>query len=160
MALRLSASKTNRARRVAIHAAHTIDRRGLVSASFESVFAAGVGFKLKYRRRACDDLVKISGQWVYPLEVDLWLANHAMVRECTMLAAEGADRLTLLKAFVVLSNGVRGSEDTTQQLQDYVKGRLLPYNYPRFVIYLDDLPKTGSGKIDRQSLLKHHLPQT
>src|SRR5262245_4081232 len=109
-----------------------------------------------FRGRA-DDLVKISGQWVYPLEVELCLANHPMVRECAVLAAEGADRLTILKAFVVLSDGVSGSEDTTQNLQDYVKGRLLPYKYPRVVTYLEDLPKTGSGKIDRQALLKHSL---
>jgi benzoate-CoA ligase family protein len=111
-----------------------------------------------FRGRA-DDLVKISGQWVYPLEVELCLANHPLVRECAVLAAEGADRLTILKAFVVLSDGASESEGTTQMLQDYVKGRLLPYKYPRIVTYLDDLPKTGSGKIDRQSLLKHHLAQ-
>jgi benzoate-CoA ligase family protein len=111
-----------------------------------------------FRGRA-DDLVKISGQWVYPLEVELCLANHPMVRECAVLAAEGADRLTILKAFVVLSDGVSESEGTTQMLQDYVKGRLLPYKYPRIVTYLDELPKTGSGKIDRQSLLKQDLTQ-
>jgi benzoate-CoA ligase family protein len=109
-----------------------------------------------FRGRA-DDLVKISGQWVYPLEVELCLANHPSVRECAVLAVEGADRLTILKAFVVLNEGVRGSDDITQGLQDYVKGRLLPYKYPRVVTYLADLPKTGSGKIDRQSLLKHHF---
>ena len=43
---------------------------------------------------------------------------------------------------------------TTKDLQDYVKARLLPYKYPRIVAYLDELPKTGSGKIDRQALLK------
>jgi benzoate-CoA ligase family protein len=104
-----------------------------------------------------DDLVKISGQWVYPLEVELCLANHPMVRECAVLAVEAADRLTTLKAFVVLAPGSGPSEEITRTLQDYVKGRLLPYKYPRAVSYLDELPKTGSGKIDRQSLLKTHL---
>jgi benzoate-CoA ligase family protein len=106
-----------------------------------------------FRGRA-DDLVKISGQWVYPLEVELCLADHPMVRECAVLAVEGADRLTALKAYVVLDNGSNGSEDITRVLQDYVKGRLLPYKYPRTVAYLNELPKTGSGKIDRQSLVK------
>ena len=101
-----------------------------------------------------DDLVKISGQWVYPLEVELCLANHPMVRECAVLAVEGDDRLTTLKAFVVLGDASDPSEETTRVLQDYVKGRLLPYKYPRVVSYLEELPKTGSGKIDRQSLLK------
>lgn len=102
-----------------------------------------------------DDLVKISGQWVYPLEVELCLADHPLVRECAVLAAEGADRLTTLQAFVVLAGREGGSEETTRLLQEYVKGRLLPYKYPRVVVYLDELPKTGSGKIDRQSLLRH-----
>ena len=51
---------------------------------------------------------------------------------------------------------MRGSEETTRALQEYVKGRLLPYKYPRIVTYLEELPKTGSGKIDRQSLLSLH----
>jgi acetyl-CoA synthetase len=112
----------------------------------------GEGFHF-FRGRA-DDLVKISGQWVYPLEVELCLADHPMVRECAVLAVEGADRLTALKAYVVLDDGSNGSEDTTRVLQEYVKGRLLPYKYPRTVVYLIELPKTGSGKIDRQSLVK------
>jgi acetyl-CoA synthetase len=104
-----------------------------------------------FRGRA-DDLVKISGQWVYPLEVELCLADHPMVRECAVLAIEGGDRLTTLKAFVVLNNMSCGSAATTRALQDYVKARLLPYKYPRTVAYMEELPKTGSGKIDRQSL--------
>jgi acetyl-CoA synthetase len=106
-----------------------------------------------YFRGRADDLVKISGQWVYPLEVELCLADHPQVRECAVLAVEGADRLTTLKAFVVLEAPAVGCEETTRALQDYVKGRLLPYKYPRIVSYLDELPKTGSGKIDRQALL-------
>jgi acetyl-CoA synthetase len=76
------------------------------------------------------------------------------VRECAVLAVEGADRLTVLKAFVVLNEGGETTDQTTKLLQDYVKGRLLPYKYPRAVAYLGELPKTGSGKIDRQALLK------
>lgn len=106
-----------------------------------------------FRGRA-DDLVKVSGQWVYPLEVELCLADHAMVRECAVMAVEQADGLTTLKAFVVLADPAKRSDETTRDLQDYVKGRLLPYKYPRVVDYLDDLPKTGTGKIDRQVLLK------
>ena len=106
-----------------------------------------------FRGRA-DDLVKVSGQWVYPLEVELCLADHPQVRECAVLAVPHADGLTALKAFVVLTGEALPTEATTRTLQDYVKGRLLPYKYPRLVDYLDDLPKTGTGKIDRQALLK------
>jgi acetyl-CoA synthetase len=106
-----------------------------------------------FRGRA-DDLVKVSGQWVYPLEVELCLANHPSVRECAVMAVAQADGLTALKAFVVLAGGAPGSEAVTHDLQDFVKGRLLPYKYPRVVAYLDELPKTGTGKIDRQALIK------
>ena len=106
-----------------------------------------------FRGRA-DDLVKVAGQWVYPLEVELCLADHPAVRECAVLAVTQDNQLTALKAFVVLNDKTATSEATTRTLQDYVKGRLLPYKYPRLVTYLDDLPKTGTGKIDRQALLK------
>jgi benzoate-CoA ligase family protein len=106
-----------------------------------------------FRGRA-DDLVKVSGQWVYPLEVELCLANHPAVRECAVLAVAQDNGLTALKAFVVLNEAGEASEATTRTLQDYVKGQLLPYKYPRLLAYLDVLPKTGTGKIDRQALLK------
>jgi benzoate-CoA ligase family protein len=104
-----------------------------------------------FRGRA-DDLVKISGQWVYPLEVELCLADHPAVRECAVLALELPDRRTTLKAFVVMNDTGFDAEDTRITLQDYVKQKLLPYKYPRIVEFLDDLPKTGTGKIDRQAL--------
>jgi acetyl-CoA synthetase len=106
-----------------------------------------------FRGRA-DDLVKVSGQWVYPLEVELCLAEHPAVRECAVLAVAQADGLTTLKAFVVLADNVAGKDAVTRGLQDFVKGKLLPYKYPRIVDYLAELPKTGTGKIDRQALLK------
>jgi benzoate-CoA ligase family protein len=106
-----------------------------------------------FRGRA-DDLVKVSGQWVYPLEVELCLADHPSVRECAVLAVEQSNGLTALKAFVVPADPAAVSDATTRTLQDFVKGRLLPYKYPRLVAYLDELPKTGTGKIDRQALLK------
>ena len=59
-----------------------------------------------------------------------------------------------LKAFVVLNDTARDAEAATRTLQDYVKQTLLPYKYPRIVQFMDDLPKTGTGKIDRQALLK------
>jgi benzoate-CoA ligase family protein len=104
-----------------------------------------------FRGRA-DDLVKISGQWVYPLEVELCLADHPAVRECAVLALELPDRRTTLKAFVVMNDTGFDAERARITLQDYVKQKLLPYKYPRIVEFLDDLPKTGTGKIDRQAL--------
>jgi benzoate-CoA ligase family protein len=107
-----------------------------------------------FRGRA-DDLVKISGQWVYPLEVELCLADHPAVRECAVLALELPDRRTTLKAFVVMNDTGFDAERARITLQDYVKQKLLPYKYPRIIDFLDDLPKTGTGKIDRQALRRN-----
>src|ERR1700736_3055230 len=106
-----------------------------------------------FRGRA-DDLIKISGQWVYPLEVELCLAEHPDVRECAVFAAELPDRRMTLKAVVVMDSRAFDERDTTKQLQDFVKAKLLPYKYPREVKFIDELPKTGTGKIDRQALLR------
>jgi acetyl-CoA synthetase len=106
-----------------------------------------------FRGRA-DDLVKISGQWVYPLEVELCLADHPDIRECAVFAAELPDRRMTLKAVVVMNHPSADESEATRRLQDFVKARLLPYKYPREVIFIDELPKTGTGKIDRQALLR------
>ena len=105
-----------------------------------------------FRGRA-DDLVKVSGQWVYPLEVELCLADHPSVRECAVVAIEMEDRRMTLKAFVVLTATDADRESATRVLQDHVKQTLLPYKYPRIVEFREVLPKTGSGKIDRLALL-------
>ncbi|HVV42683.1 MAG TPA: benzoate-CoA ligase family protein [Nitrobacter sp.] len=106
-----------------------------------------------FRGRA-DDLVKISGQWVYPLEVELCLADHPDVRECAVIAAELPDRRMTLRAMVVMNAAPADSAAATKALQDYVKAKLLPYKYPREILFVDDLPKTGTGKIDRQAVLR------
>ncbi len=106
-----------------------------------------------FRGRA-DDLIKISGQWVYPLEVELCLAEHPEVRECAVYAAELPDRRMTLKAVVVMNAGGFDEAEATRRLQDYVKAKLLPYKYPREIKFIGELPKTGTGKIDRQAVLR------
>jgi len=106
-----------------------------------------------FRGRA-DDLVKISGQWVYPLEVELCLAEHPEVRECAVFAAELPDRRMTLKAVVVMNERAFDQGEATRRLQDFVKARLLPYKYPREIRFIDELPKTGTGKIDRQAVMR------
>src|SRR4029077_21241946 len=93
-----------------------------------------------FRGRA-DDLIKISGQWVYPLEVELCLAEHPEVRECAVYAAELPDRRMTLKAVVVMNTRARDEGDTSKRLQDFVKGKLLPYKYPREIKCIGELPK-------------------
>jgi acetyl-CoA synthetase len=106
-----------------------------------------------FRGRA-DDLIKISGQWVYPLEVELCLAEHPDVRECAVFAVELPDRRMTLKAVVVMNDISFDEGEATRRLKDYVKAKLLPYKYPREIKFLDELPKTGTGKIDRQALMR------
>jgi acyl-coenzyme A synthetase/AMP-(fatty) acid ligase len=106
-----------------------------------------------FRGRA-DDLVKISGQWVYPLEVELCLAEHPDVRECAVFAAELPDRRMTLKAVVVMNKVAADEREAAKALQDFVKAKLLPYKYPREIKFIDELPKTGTGKIDRQAVMR------
>jgi benzoate-CoA ligase family protein len=106
-----------------------------------------------FRGRA-DDLVKISGQWVYPLEVELCLIEHPEVRECAVFATELPDRRMTLKAVVVMNDRAFDESGTTKRLQDFVKAKLLPYKYPREIIFIEELPKTGTGKIDRQAVMR------
>jgi acetyl-CoA synthetase len=106
-----------------------------------------------FRGRA-DDLIKISGQWVYPLEVELCLAEHPDVRECAVFATELPDRRMTLKAVVVMNKAAADASETTKRLQDFVKAKLLPYKYPREIKFTDELPKTGTGKIDRQAVMR------
>jgi benzoate-CoA ligase family protein len=106
-----------------------------------------------FRGRA-DDLVKISGQWVYPLEVELCLAEHPDVRECAVFAAELPDRRMTLKAVVVMNHRSFDKGAATKLLQEFVKEKLLPYKYPRQISFIDELPKTGTGKIDRQAVMR------
>jgi benzoate-CoA ligase family protein len=99
-----------------------------------------------------DDLVKVSGQWVWPQEIEQALADHPAVRETCVLALPLPDGRTTVAAWVALRDGQSEGPETTRALQDHAKARLLPHKYPRSVTYLPDLPKTGTGKIDRQAL--------
>lgn len=107
-----------------------------------------------YFQGRADDLVKISGQWVWPLEVERCLNDHPDVHECIVLAEQLEDKRTALRAVVSLVSGLTGDQPTTDRLRDHVKAHLTPYKAPRIFDYVADLPKTGTGKIDRQALLR------
>lgn len=107
-----------------------------------------------------DDLIKVSGQWIYPLEVERCLAEHPAVQECVVLGVGDENRLMTLAAFVVLKPGTAPDAGTIRALQDYVKSQLTAYKYPRRVRFLDALPKTGTGKVDRQGLKRLAIQTT
>lgn len=105
-----------------------------------------------YFQGRADDLIKVSGQWVWPLEVERCLNEHPDIHECAVLAHEMPDRRMTLRAVVRLREGIEAGDAQTKVLCDFVKARLTPYKYPRIVEYVGELPKTGTGKIDRQAL--------
>jgi benzoate-CoA ligase len=96
-----------------------------------------------------DDMLKVSGIYVSPFEVEATLVQHPAVLEAAVIGKEDADGLTKTKAFVVLKSGETTDEPT---LKAFVKDRLAPYKYPRFIEFVADLPKTATGKIQRFKL--------
>ena len=104
-----------------------------------------------YAGRA-DDMMKVSGMYVSPFEVEGALLTHAAVLEAAVVGAEDDDKLTKPKAFIVLKAGNSASTSLASELQQHVKGRLAPYKYPRWIEFVPDLPKTATGKIQRFKL--------
>ncbi len=96
-----------------------------------------------------DDMIKASGNWVSPAEVEGVLAGHPAVVEAGVVGAEDKDELVKPLAFVVLARGHAASPALEAELKAYVKERLAPYKYPRWIRFVDELPKTATGKIQR-----------
>jgi acyl-coenzyme A synthetase/AMP-(fatty) acid ligase len=99
-----------------------------------------------------DDMLKVSGQWVSPAEVEGLLFQHAAVLEAAVVGWEDENRLTKPKAFVVLKEGYAPSPTLAEELQLFVRERTLPHKYPRWIEFVPDLPKTATGKIQRYKL--------
>ena len=99
-----------------------------------------------------DDMLKVSGIWVSPFEVESALIEHDAVLEVGVVGAPDADQLIKPKAFVVTAAGTPGDDKLTMALQDYVKSRLAPHKYPRWIEYVEELPKTATGKVQRYKL--------
>ncbi|HEV8691780.1 MAG TPA: benzoate-CoA ligase family protein [Ideonella sp.] len=93
-----------------------------------------------------DDMLKVSGVYVSPFEVESTLVQHPAVLEAAVIGVPDAEGLTKTKAFVVLKPGQQSSE---AELKAFVKDRLAPYKYPRQIEFLAELPKTATGKIQR-----------
>ena len=104
-----------------------------------------------------DDMLKVSGVWVSPFEVEATLVQHPSVLEAAVVGAPDAEGLTKTKAFVVLKAGARVDED---ELKTFVKDRLAPYKYPRAIEFIAELPKTATGKIQRFRLREMERART
>jgi benzoate-CoA ligase family protein len=99
-----------------------------------------------------DDLLRVSGHWVSPLEVESVLLRHAAVRECAVVARADSDGLIKPCAYVVCADGAAAAPVLADELKEFVKGALAPYKYPRWVEFIAELPKTSTGKIQRYRL--------
>jgi benzoate-CoA ligase len=96
-----------------------------------------------------DDMLKVSGIYVSPFEVEATLVQHPAVLEAAVIGVPDAEGLTKTKAFVVLKAGAQASD---AELKAFVKDKLAPYKYPRLIEFVTDLPKTATGKIQRFKL--------
>jgi benzoate-CoA ligase family protein len=98
-----------------------------------------------------DDMIKVSGLWVSPVEVESTLIDHEAVIEAAAVGIS-VDGLTRVKAYIILRDGYEGTDALTQELQTWCKERLKRYQYPHLVEFVDDLPRTVTGKIQRFKL--------
>ncbi len=96
-----------------------------------------------------DDMLKVSGLYVSPFEVEGVLQTHVDVLECAVVAWLDADGLIKPKAFIVLKEQSKACDELARLLQEHVKARLAPFKYPRWIEFRADLPKTATGKIQR-----------
>ncbi len=108
-----------------------------------------------YMGRA-DDLIKVSGVYVSPLEIEKCLEEHQALRECVVLGVKDTDGLTKTKAFIVLKEGLDPSERMAEELKEYCRQKMASFKAPRFIEFVPELPKTGQGKIDKRQLLERN----
>ena len=94
-------------------------------------------------------MLKVSGQYVSPFEVEAALMRHSAVLEAAVVGKTDADGLTRTHAYVVLKPGDAGGDELGELLKAFVKDKLAPHKYPREIDFLAELPKTATGKIQR-----------
>lgn len=99
-----------------------------------------------------DDMLKVGGIWVSPVEVENTLMEHPAVLECGVVGAEDEEGLIKTKAYVVPKSEYTPSDELATELQQFVRDRIAVYKYPRWIEFVDELPKTATGKIQRYKL--------
>jgi acetyl-CoA synthetase len=117
---------------------------------------------LWYQGRS-DDVIKSSGYRIGPAEIESCLVKHPAVANAAVIGKPDAARGAIVKAFIVLQPGSIPSDKLTEEIQNHVRGRLAPYEYPREIEFIDALPMTTTGKVQRKELRKREeqkLPKT
>jgi 2-aminobenzoate-CoA ligase len=104
-----------------------------------------------------DDMIISSGYNISGPEVEEALLDHEAVQECAVVGSPDDERGNLVKAFVVLRDGFTQSDEVVRELQDFVKNSIAPYKYPRAIDFIDSLPKTETGKVQRFKLRQQEL---
>ena len=99
-----------------------------------------------------DDMLKVGGIYVSPVEVEAALVTHPAVLEAAVIGRADEEKLVKPVAYVVLKPGHAASPGLAEELRQHVKSRLAPYKYPRWIEFIDELPKTATGKIQRYKL--------
>lgn len=99
-----------------------------------------------------NDMLKVGGIWVSPIEVEACLIAHPAVLECAVVGSPDSENLIKPRAFVVLNKGFTASAELEKELKEYVKKALAHYKYPRWIDFVAELPKTATGKIKRFEL--------
>ena len=105
-----------------------------------------------------DDMLKVGGIFVAPAEIENCLLQHEAVLECAVIGHEDQDRLVKPKAFIVVREGKPMSDELANQIKEFVKTKLALYKYPRWIEFVDSLPKNDRGKVDRKLLRTASLP--
>ncbi len=118
----------------------------------------GEGYLL--HRGRVDDMLKVSGIWVSPVEVEAALIAHDAVLEAAVIGVADAAGLVKTKAFIVLQPGVAAAPSLADELRHFVKARLAPHKYPRLIAFVDALPRTATGKIRRHVLREAEAART
>jgi benzoate-CoA ligase len=102
-----------------------------------------------YFRGRSDDMLRVGGKWLAPQEVESTLNQHRAVTESAVVGYKDGDELIKPYAFVVLKQGMSGSERLETEIKAFVKDRIASYKYPRWIEFIESIPKTSSGKIKR-----------
>ncbi len=99
-----------------------------------------------------DDMMKVHGLWVSPTEIENTLISHEAVLECAVVGNIDEEKFVKPKAYVVLKEGYEPSAELKEELLKFVKSRIAPYKYPRWIEFVDELPRTATGKVQRFKL--------
>ena len=99
-----------------------------------------------------DDMLKVSGVYVAPAEIENCLLQHEAVLECAVVGHDAGDGLVKPKAFIVLRESYVANDALADKIKEFVKSRLALYKYPRWIEFVFSLPKNDRGKVDRQKL--------